>query len=956
MLTLSSSIPTTPMTNGKVQKSIARSRRRLAALTFLSNISLDGGSSTNTNNNKTRVNETVQEQHMSMVSCGVPLLNASTPELDTPSPQCSTGILSKFLEFDSLKHSIVTPFRERTNTSGSESERKLINFRKKLLSSHQSAHGGYLGAGGSLSDEKNHTCSSNESVCSGGRSRVQCIPECIPEVKQQYGGYLGAGGLLSDEKNHTCSSNESVCSGGVDLGVQCIPEVKQRYGGYLGAGGLLSDEKNHTCSSNESVCSGGRSRVQCIPEVKQQYGVYLGAGGLLSDEKNHTCSSNESVCSGGRSRVQCIPEVLPSDLCMIKPTAQQRFRDQRLVLMSGKSNLCSMMSSLPYNRTFRAYRHKKKSWMTDEILELMEERRINKGNQIEYRRIQNIIRKKIREAKEKEMSEKCEDIEYYQSKYDEFNVHKKVRELTGNIRKKCNKALISTEGSVIINTEDKKKEWKYYLEKLFHDNRLETPPVQDGESGPTIIEEEVRAAIKQLKNGKAAGPDEIQAEFLKLLDDASLKRLTQVFNKVYTSGRIPKEWLKSEFITLPKKATAKSCDDYRTISLMSHLLKLFLKIIHKRIYKLCEEQIAPNQFGFLNAVGTREALFSVQILFQRSRDVNCNVFACLIDYKKAFDRVKHEKMVDILEKIGIDAKDLNLITNLYWNQTAVLRVDGELTEEVKIQRGVRQGCIISPILFNIYSEQIFREALENIEEGIPINGVRVNNIRYADDTIIFADTLQGLQTLMDRVVEVSAQYGLEMNTSKTKLLIVSKENISGAHLYVNQSRIERVSQYTYLGTIINENWDNSQEIKCRIEKARAVFNRMRSAFTNHHLTLHTKVRLLRCYVFSVLLYGVETWTVNKETTARLEAFELWLYRRILKISWTQKVTNAEVLSRMRKKPEIVNTVKCRKLEYLGHIMRNEERYCLLQQILQGKINSRRGPGRRRISWLANLRQ
>uniref|UniRef100_A0A8D8WP44 CDK5 and ABL1 enzyme substrate 1 n=1 Tax=Cacopsylla melanoneura TaxID=428564 RepID=A0A8D8WP44_9HEMI len=222
MLTLSSSISTTPMTNGKIQKNIARSRRRLAALTFLSNISLDGGSSSNKTNDKARVNETVQEQHMSLVSCGV----ASTPELDTPSPHCSTGILSKFLEFDSLKHSIVTPFRERTNTSGSESDRKLINFRKKLLSSHQSAHGGYLGTG----------------------------------------------------------------------------------------------------------------------------------GGSLSDEKNHTCSSNESVCSGGRSRVQCIPEVLPTDLCVIKPTAQQRFRDQRLVLMTGKSNLCSMMSSLPYNRTFRAYR------------------------------------------------------------------------------------------------------------------------------------------------------------------------------------------------------------------------------------------------------------------------------------------------------------------------------------------------------------------------------------------------------------------------------------------------------------------------------------------------------------------------------------------------------------------------------------------------------------------------
>lgn len=85
------------------------------------------------------------------------------------------------------------------------------------------------------------------------------------------------------------------------------------------------------------------------------------------------------------------------------------------------------------------------------------------------------------------------------------------------------------------------------------------------------------------------------------------------------------------------------------------------------------------------------------------------------------------------------------------------------------------------------------------------------------------------------------------------------------------------------------------------------------------MTLDTKLRLLRCYVFSVLLYGVESWTVTKETTKKLEAFELWLYRRMLKIPWTQKVTNIEVLRRMKKEPELVNTVKCRKLGYLGHI-------------------------------------
>lgn len=599
---------------------------------------------------------------------------------------------------------------------------------------------------------------------------------------------------------------------------------------------------------------------------------------------------------------------------------------------------------------------KKKSWMTEEILELMEERRMAQGNKREYNRIHKIIRIRIRKAKEKEMIEQCEEIEYLQSKHDDFNIYKKVRELTGNNRKKTDRVLLSEQGTVILSLEEKKEHWTKYIERLFHDTRTEVIPVEAGEGGPDILEEEVTAAIEQLKSRKAPGPDGIHAEFLKLLGTENIKRITSIFNEIYTSGRIPETWLKSEFITLPKKPSAKTCDDYRTISLMSHVLKLFLKIIHRRIYKLCEEQIAPNQFGFLNAVGTREALFSVQVLIQRSRDVNSNVFACLIDYKKAFDRVKHEMMVEIMKQIGTDARTINIITNLYWNQTAVLKIDGEHTEDIQIQRGVRQGCILSPILFNLYSEFIFREALENIDEGIPLNGVRVNNIRYADDAIVFADTQEGLQALMDKVVEVSKRYGLEMNVNKTKLLVVSKEQINNAHIKINNVRIERVKQYTYLGTIINENWDNTQEIKCRIEKARAIFNKMSALFKNHNLTLATKIRFLRCYVFSVLLYGVETWTVSQEMTKRLEAFELWLYRRMLRISWKDKITNIEVLRRMNKETEIIKTVKSRKLQYLGHIMRNEKRYILLQQILQGKINSKRGPGRRRTSWLANLRQ
>jgi Reverse transcriptase (RNA-dependent DNA polymerase) len=335
--------------------------------------------------------------------------------------------------------------------------------------------------------------------------------------------------------------------------------------------------------------------------------------------------------------------------------------------------------------------------------------------------------------------------------------------------------------------------------------------------------------------------------------------------------------------------------------------------------------------------------------------MNCDVYACFIDYQRAFDNVQHEKLANILKRIGIDDRDLRIIMNLYWNQTASVRVDGENTEEVTIQRGVRQGCVLSPLLFNLYSEEIFREALDGQHEGILVNGECLNNIRYADDTVVFADSLQSLQDMMNRVTKKSEEYGLRLNTAKTKYMVISKEVIPPGRLTVNNKQIERVNKYKYLGTTVGEQWDHSLEIKCRIEQARATFVKMSSLFRSHDLSVSTKMRVVRCYVFPVLLYGAEAWTLTEASSKKLEAFEMWIYRRMLRISWVQHVTNRDVLRRMDKETEILKTVKIRKLEYLGHIMRNAKRYELPQLVLQGKVLGKRGPGRRRISWLKNLR-
>ena len=173
-------------------------------------------------------------------------------------------------------------------------------------------------------------------------------------------------------------------------------------------------------------------------------------------------------------------------------------------------------------------------------------------------------------------------------------------------------------------------------------------------------------------------------------------------------GKIPKDLAKSVFITLPKIPGTMDCELHRTISLMSHLTKVILRIIMARMRKSLRPEISQLQVGFVPDKSTRNAIFTLSMLK--------DLYLCFIDYSKAFDKVRHEKLFNILEHLDIDGKDLRVIRILYWDLSAAVRIGGELSEYKLIKRGVRQGCVISPDLFNIYSEMILRN-LENYPGG-----------------------------------------------------------------------------------------------------------------------------------------------------------------------------------------------------------------------------------------------
>lgn len=387
---------------------------------------------------------------------------------------------------------------------------------------------------------------------------------------------------------------------------------------------------------------------------------------------------------------------------------------------------------------------------------------------------------------------------------------------------------------------------------------------------------------------------------------------------------------------------------------MSQVLKLFLKVLHNRIRRKCELDISEQQMGFREGLGTREALFALSVLLQKCRDQRKEVHLCFIDYTKAFDCVNHRELLSILERRGLDTQDLKIIQKLYEQQVATVKLQDTETTAIPIKRGVRQGCVLSPMLFNMYSELIFRNALEGSEDGIKVNGRLINNMRYADDTVVIADTTEGLQRLLDRLSSVGDSMGLRINTNKTKVMVINRDARQATEVVVGGTPIARVSKFRYLGSWISEDLNPDIEIRARIEMARSNFLKLRNLLCDKRLNIHIKDNFVKCYVLSTLLYGAESWTLKVSAMNKLEAFEMWVYRRMLRIPWTDRVSNERVLNQMNKDRELLDIIKKRKAAYLGHIMRHSK-YEFLQLIIEGKIEGKRGPGRRQCSWLKNIR-
>ena len=198
-----------------------------------------------------------------------------------------------------------------------------------------------------------------------------------------------------------------------------------------------------------------------------------------------------------------------------------------------------------------------------------------------------------------------------------------------------------------------------------------------------------------------------------------------------------------------------------------------LKILQARLQQYMNRELADVQASFRKGRGTRDQIANICWIMEKARELQKNIYFCFVEYAKAFDCVDHNKLWKILKEMGIPDHLTYLLRNLYAGQEATVRTGHGTTDWFQIGKGVRQGCVLSPCLFNLYAEYIMRNAgLDEAQAGIKIAGRNIINLRYADDTTFMAET-EELKSLLMKVKEESEKVSLTLNIQKTKIMTSS---------------------------------------------------------------------------------------------------------------------------------------------------------------------------------------
>ena len=291
-----------------------------------------------------------------------------------------------------------------------------------------------------------------------------------------------------------------------------------------------------------------------------------------------------------------------------------------------------------------------------------------------------------------------------------------------------------------------------------------------------------------------------------------------------------------------------------------------------------------------------------------------------MDYEKVFDSIETWAVLQSLQRCHIDYRYIEVLKCLYSNATMSIRLQEESTKPIQLQKGVRQGDVISPKLFTNALEDLFK-LLEWDGLGININGEYITHLRFADDIVIMAESLEHLNAMLSDLSIVSQRVGLKMNMDKTK--VMSNVHVAPVPVVVGNDTLEVVDHYTYLGQIVQLGRSNfEKEVARRIQLGWAAFGKLRDIFSSK-IPQCLKTRVFNQCVLPVITYGSETWSLTAGLLERLRVTQRAMERAMLGVSLRDKIRNTDIRRRTRV-TDIARKICKLKWQWAGHIARRTD--------------------------------
>ena len=621
-----------------------------------------------------------------------------------------------------------------------------------------------------------------------------------------------------------------------------------------------------------------------------------------------------------------------------------------------------------YNKTAEevlGYRNRdRKDWISDQTWQKIEDRKKIKAKmntaksdrlrdrlKDQYSAKDKEVKKSAKEDKNKYVEELAVKAQEASERGDLRKMYQITKLLSGK-NKSHSQTVKDKDGKVLTAEREVINRWKTHFEEVLNrpEPEIKANPAQNIELNintdpPTEIE--VKSAIQSLKLNKSPGGDQISAEMLLADLNTSTKVLTDLLNKIWKNEKLPEDWVKGIIIKLPKKGDLSVCDNWRGIMLLSIPSKVLCKVLLARVDETIDGKLREEQAGFRKGRGCVDQIFTLRNIIETCSEWNTPLYINFIDFQKAFDSIHRNTLWKILRSYGIPIKLVNIISKFYENFQACVAVDNTTTEYFKIGTGVRQGCILSPLLFLLVIDWVMCNTNDR-PRGLQFGVLGVlEDLDFADDLAMLSSSPAKLQTKTDRLVKFAKQVGLFVNIKKTEVMAIGKA--LDVAIKIEGEDLKEVNKFTYLGSVISNEDRAKADINTRINKARNAFKSLQNIWKSKKISLKTKIKVYSSNVKTVLLYGSECWRVITTEMNKLNSFHNDCLRKICRIFWPNKISNADLYTKTKEK-DIESQITTRRLRWLGHVLRmNKVRHpnkCLRWEPPGGK----RSIGQPRTTW------